>query len=100
MPTVLLEPDTHLKIRYPVPRNGLVEYTVEADGYPVTTYVVDEQGLKEFNRGEDIGSYYGGFTKRYKHHQELRLPFRGKWYLLVVNPSHRDSVAVHYDVSG
>jgi len=98
--TVLLKRDSHLKIRYPVPRDGLIEYTVEADGAPVDTYVLDEKGLKEFNRGDDITSYYGGFTRRYSHHQEIRLPFRGWWYLLIVNPSRTEPVAVHYDVSG
>lgn len=101
MRTALLQPDTHLRIRYPVPRDGWVEYTVEADGVPVTTWVLDEEGLKEFNNGrKDIFSYYGGFANRYKHHQELRLPFRGWWYLIIENTSHDDPAAVHYDVSG
>ena len=98
MQTVLLEPDTHLRIRYSVPRNGLIEFTVEAGGAPVDTYILDEEGLKEFNKGGDV-SYYGGFTNRYEHHQELRLPFRGSWYLLIVNRNSQP-VAVHYDVSG
>ncbi len=97
--TVLLNPDTHLRIRYPVPRNGLIEYTVEADGATVDTYVLDKEGLEEFNKGGEISSCYGGFTHRYEHYQELRLPFRGWWYLLIVNRSTQP-VAVHYDVSG
>jgi hypothetical protein len=100
MQTALLKPDTHLKIRYPVPRDGRIEYTVEADGAPVTTWVLDEQGVKEFNKGKEIiESYYGGFPKRGYHHQELRLPFRGWWYLIIENPSRSDSSAVHYEVS-
>jgi hypothetical protein len=101
MQTALLKPDTHLRIRYPVPRKGWIEYTVEADGVPVTTWVLDEKGLKEFNSGkEDVSSYYGGFAQRYKHHQELKLPFSGWWYLIIENNSHDDPAAVHYEVSG
>jgi len=101
MQTALLKPDTHLRIRYPVPRDGWIKYNVEADGVPVTTWVLDEEGLKEFNSGKkDVFSYYGGFVNRYKHHQELKLPFRGWWYLIIENRSQRDPAAVHYEVSG
>jgi len=101
MQTALLKPDTHLRVRYPVPRNGWVEYTVEADGVPVTTWILDDDGLREFNSGrKDITSYYGGFTHRYKHHQEIRLPFRGWWYLIIENDSRSEPAAVSYEVSG
>lgn len=101
MPTTLLRPDTHLRIRYPVPHRGLIEYNVEAD-QPVDTFVLDRNGLMEFLDGKDdyIYSYYGGFTNRYKHHQEIKLPFRGWWYLIIRNPNKKESVAVHYEVSG
>ena len=99
MPTALLKPNSYLRVRYPVPRRGLIEYTVEASR-PVDTFVLDEEGLKEFlGKGKDIYSYHGGFANRYEHHQELRLPFRGWWYL-VINNQNRESVAVHYEVSG
>jgi hypothetical protein len=100
MPTALLKPNTHLRVRYPVPRSGVIEYDVEAEP-PVDTFVLDEDGLKEFNRGDEyIFSYYGGFTNRRKHHQEIRLPFRGWWYLIIKNSNKRESAAVHYEVSG
>jgi hypothetical protein len=99
MPTALIEPGSYLRVRYSVPKRGLIEYSVEADR-PVNTYILDEEGLKEFlGKGEDITSYYGGFYNRYEHHQELRLPFRGWWYLVIDNENH-DPVAVHYEVSG
>lgn len=99
MPTTTLKPDTHLRIRYPTPRRGVVEYHVEADR-PVTTFVLDEKGLREFYKGGDVYSYYGGFYGRREHHQELRLPFRGWWYLVIENLSETEPVAVHYEVSG
>lgn len=99
MATALLKPKSYLKVRYSVPRRGLVEYKVEAD-HPVTTFVLDEEGLSEFlGRSGDVYSYYGGFPNRYEHRQELRLPFRGWWYLVIDN-RHREPVAVHYEVSG
>ena len=99
MPTALLKPNGHLRVRYRVPRRGLIEYKVEANR-PVTTFVLDEEGLKEFmGRGEDVYSYYGGFSKRREHYQELRLPFRGWWYLVIDNPN-KEPVAIHYEVSG
>ena len=99
MPTSLIEPKGYLRIRYRVPPRGLIEYKVEADR-PVSTYVLDEEGLEEFlGRGKDITSYYGGFYNRYEHRQEIRLPFRGWWYLVIDNTS-RYPIAVHYEVSG
>lgn len=103
MPTALLKPHSYLKVRYSVPKNGSVEYKVEANR-PVNTFIVDEEGLKEFlGRGEEVYSYYGGFAKRREHQQELRLPLKvrvqGWWYLIIDNPNS-ESVAVHYEVEG
>lgn len=103
MATVLLKPHGYLKVRYDVPKTGRIEYWVEASR-PVDTFVVDEQGLKEFlSKGGDVLSYYGGFANRYEHHEELRLPLnvrvQGSWYLIIDN-SQNESVAVHYEVEG
>jgi hypothetical protein len=103
MPTALLKPHKYLKVRYRVPARGKIEYRVEADR-PVNTFVVDEKGLKEFmSRGSDVYSYYGGFTNRYEHEEEIRLPLKvqveGWWYLLIENP-HNEPVALHYEVGG
>ena len=101
MPVALLKPDTNIRVKYPVPRNGIVEYAVEADR-PVSTFVLDEKGLNQFDSGEGgyVRSYYGGFSNRCEHHQELRLPFKGSWYLLIVNANEKEPAAVHYEVSG
>lgn len=99
MATALLRPKSYLKVRYSVPRRGLVEYDVEANR-PVDTFVLDEEGLNEFlGNKKTIYSYYGGFSNRRLHHQELRLPFTGWWYLVIDNP-HKEPVALHYEVSG
>lgn len=100
MPVATIKPNTHLRIKYPVPRDGWIEYTVEADR-PVTTFILDDEGLDEYynKKSGDIYSYYGGFPYRRLHHQELKLPFRGSWYLLIINEDKREPIAVHYEVS-
>jgi hypothetical protein len=100
MPLVAIKPGKYLQVKYPVPRNRWVEYEVEADR-PVSTFILDETGLQEFmKKGADVYSYYGGFHRRRNHHQELRLPFKGDWYLVIENEDDKEPVAVHYEVSG
>lgn len=98
MPIATLKPNTNIRIRYRVPRNRRIEYEVEAD-QPVDTYVLDDKGLEEFDHGKNayIYSYYGGFANRRHHQQELRLPFRGYWHLLIVS-HNEEHVAVNYEV--
>jgi hypothetical protein len=99
MPTEKIRPNSHLKIRFQIPKNRVVKYEVEADR-PVDTYILDEKGLQEFyaKNTDWIESYYGGFSNRYKHRQELRLPFSG-WAYLVIKNSQNETVAVHYELS-
>jgi hypothetical protein len=102
MPTVTIKPGKDVQIRFPVPKSRVIEYEVEAE-YPVSTFIVDEEGLQQYRKNgsdSDITSYYGGFHRRYNHHQELRLPFTGWWYLVIENLEDHKSVAVHYEVSG
>ena len=73
-----------------------MEFEVEADR-PVNTYVVDREGLEQFSHGRPEFPAYGGFARRKRHFQEVRLPFRGPWYLIVLNPSDKPAT-VHYQV--
>jgi hypothetical protein len=100
MPLAAIKPGKFLQVRYSVPRNRWIEYSVEADR-PVSTFILDEAGLQEFmKKGGDVYSYYGGFHRRRSHHQELRLPFKGDWYLVIENEDDKEPAAVHYEVSG
>jgi hypothetical protein len=101
VPVAMLAPNTHLRLKYSTPpRGGNIEYLVEAN-HPVDTFVLDEGGLKEFNTGDKfIYSYYGGFSNRKLHQQELKLPFKGTWYLIIKNSDKNNPVAVHYEVEG
>jgi hypothetical protein len=99
MPVVTIKPGKDLRVRFRVPRSRVIDYNVEAER-PVTTWVLDEEGLAEFDkrRGGDVRSYYGGFPNRYRHQQEIRLPFSGWWYLVIENLDDDRPVAVHYEV--
>jgi hypothetical protein len=98
MPKVRLEPDENIRLRYSAPESGLVEFEIEAD-HPVMTYILRPRGLELFDQGSKTFKYYGGFQDpRKKQAQELRLPFEGPWYLLIINPDKRNSVGVNYEV--
>jgi hypothetical protein len=100
MPVAVIKPNSHLKVKYSVPKKRRIEYEVEAS-VPVTTFVLDEEGLQEYNKkGSDVYSYYGGFPHRRVHKEKVDLPsdFDSSWYLVIQNDSTKDPVAVRYDV--
>src|SRR5690242_936267 len=97
MPVELLEPDTHIAIRYPATRKRRIAFNVEAND-PVTTYIVDKDGLDQFYAGEDIEAF-GGFHRRRTHYDDdVRIPPNKPWYLVIMNKEDHP-VAVSYDVS-
>jgi hypothetical protein len=52
---------------------------------PVTTFVVDRDGLEQLRQSASSVDSYGGFWRRGRHHQSLRLPYSGEWYLVIEN---------------
>jgi hypothetical protein len=93
-----IKPNKHLRLRYRVPRKHRIEYRVEAS-LPVTTFVLDEDGLEEYNKkGSDVYSYYGGFSHRKHHAEKVDIPFDGFWYLIIQNDSDTVPVAITYEV--
>jgi hypothetical protein len=98
MPKIRLGPDENVRLRYSVPESGLIEFELDAD-HPVKTYIVRPRGLELFDEGSRWFKYYGGFPDARKlQSQELRLPFEGPWYLLIVNPNRQSPVNVNYEV--
>ncbi len=95
LPITRLSPHTHLRASQPVPRRRWVRFRVEADA-PIHTYVVDTFGMSNFYANRDFETH-GGFKNKETHTQHLRLPFRGNWHLLVVNPLDEE-VAVFYEI--
>jgi hypothetical protein len=98
MPILTLKPDTNVRIKYSVPKSGWVSFNVEAES-PVDTFILDADGVKQFNQGEAFVDSYGGFTNRRVHEQEIRLPFKGPWWLIIKNSNTKKAAAVHYEVS-
>lgn len=97
MPTRTLSAGRNLLVPFNVPTSQEVEYTVEAER-PVNTYVFDEVGQQAFYQEGDDDWAYGGFKRQRRHHQRVVLPFQGKAYLVILNPSKSQSTAVHYSI--
>ncbi len=98
MTAIRIGPNENLRPRYHVPDSGMIRFTVESD-IPVQTYIVRPGGLEYFDAGSRSFKYYGGFPDaRRKQAQTLRLPFEGKWHLLIINRNDEDYATVEYAV--
>ncbi|MCR4318245.1 MAG: hypothetical protein NUW37_18030 [Planctomycetes bacterium] len=98
MATTLLDSGTHLCIRFSASKKRELEFYVEAQK-PVSTYILDREGKDAFYDGEEPRDYsYGGFTNRKRHEQEIKLPYPGEWFLLIVNWEDNEDIAVHYEI--
>lgn len=99
MPFDTIRPDEHLELEYKIPRSRIIKFKIHSNR-PVKSYVVDTYGLRDFQSGHKRFRYYGGFPEAQRHQvQELRLPFDGRrWYLIIMNPDKHNPVDVHYEV--
>lgn len=95
LPTTLLPANKFIFTGYKIPTSGRVEFFVESE-LPVTTYILDEEGLEDFQAGDEIYSY-GGFTNRKLHHEKLYLDFKGIFYLVIMNEKN-EPTAIHWEV--
>jgi len=99
MPTITLKPDTNVRMAFTTSRNRWVTLELDAN-HPVESYIVRPRGLEVFDEGRSTFRYYGGLARPRRHHyQELRLPFEGRWYLLIVNRNRTDTAKVRYEVT-
>lgn len=90
-----LRPKRYTVIPTRVPWSGHFKYRVEAER-PVDTFMLDEEELEKFRGGRSVNSF-GGFDERRVHRGRGRLPFGGKWFLVISNPNEQP-VAVYYDL--
>jgi len=100
-----VEPHQHVALRYPIPWHGWVWFTVTVDA-PVSTYVVTDDGLAGFRRGDEEFRMYGGFTntRRRLHQQTVQICESGgrssgydKWNLVIANWDKKRPVHVCYE---
>lgn len=98
MPIERIQPDENVRFRYLAPpRAREVRVRIEADG-PVDVHALTPQGMRSFDNAEDRFEEYTG--ARGRRNSELRFqPDPGRpWFLLIINYSDREDVAVHYEV--
>jgi hypothetical protein len=95
MPTALLRANQHLVVPFDVRGDDVaLGFYVEAHR-AVHAYVVDNDNLWSFRRGEGFASY-GSSRKQRVHNFDLRLT-RGPWSLLIVNYSD-DDIAIYFEI--
>lgn len=85
-------------LSFETPRSRSIYFVVKSD-VPVSTYIVDDVGLEDFENGDSVPSY-GGATRRRNHKGTVMLSGLMKgdpWYLVIHN--HNDVTAhIRYEV--
>lgn len=96
MPPRTIQPDDDLRILFPAASKGRhVRVRVESEK-SVNAYLVDRDGLDDFDDGNDFMIFAGEDQSERVHKLSAFIP-RGKtWYLLIVN-QHDDPVAVYWN---
>jgi hypothetical protein len=98
MPEMTLGPDEYVSLEYKIAKPRLVEFELASD-IPVRTYIVGPKALQRFEEGSMTFKYWGGFPDPRKlQRQKVYVPFSGKWYLIVSNPSTEDEAEIEYEV--
>jgi hypothetical protein len=95
MSVFTLPPNHNRWFSFNVPANGKITYEVESE-QPTGVLVLDQVGINTWTSGKPA-SGYGPYVTTTKHYQQLVLPFRGPWYLVIANFTGQQT-AVHYNV--
>ena len=91
-----LKPKTYTVVPTRVSWSRCYKYLVQSE-HPVDTYMLDDEELAKFNDGKEVTSF-GGFDERRVHRGRAKLPYGGKWNLVILNPS-KEPTAVYYEIS-
>jgi hypothetical protein len=83
MSVFILGANKNYGAQYNVPLNGVIRFEVEAQ-LPITAVVMDEPNFAAFRQGLKYSSW-GPATQATEHKQQWTLPFRGKWFLVMIN---------------
>ena len=92
----ILPPKTYTVIPTNVSWSRRYKYLVESE-HPVDTFLLDDEELAKFDDGKEVVSF-GGFDERRVHRARAKLPYGGKWNLVISNTS-KESTAVYYEIS-
>jgi len=94
-----LAPRRSVALPYTIRRRTSASWRVVSD-IPVHVFLLGDEGLAQFNRGDPtIETVGGGGPKRRVHEEESELPSGGVWYLLVFNPSDTDAAHIFHELS-
>jgi hypothetical protein len=94
MSVFTLQANCNHAAQYYVPANGMIRFEVESE-FPIVVVVMDLANLMEFRAGRTY-NYFGPATPNTMHHQTFGLPFRGQWFLVMIN-YNQFSTAVHFN---
>ena len=97
VPTQTLPAKTYIYFSFNLRLRDSVTFYVESE-FPVNTYLVDEEGFINYEKGVTFSSF-GGFINQREHRSRVRIPHEGKWYFIINNTDQYQNTAVHYEVS-
>jgi NAD kinase len=95
MSVFTLQANSNYAAQYTVPANGTIRFEVESES-PVAVVVMDSANLAEFRAGREYRSYGSPATLNAVHRQTWSLPFRGQWFLVIIN-YNQFPIAVHFN---
>ena len=90
-----LKPKTYTVVPTHISWSRRLRYLVQSE-HPVDTFMLDDEELAKFNDGKEVTSF-GGFDERRVHMGRAKLPYGGKWNLVILNPS-KEPTAVYYEI--
>lgn len=101
MNKITIKPTMHVRFGEEISHHRFVRFFIKSD-QPVDVYVFDERFRNLYYKGgastrDAIMSSYSTFQGCTLASQELRLPFLGKWYLIISNKG-TNAANVDYDV--
>ena len=91
----ILEAGKNLAMPFTVPWTGAINYFVESQ-HLTTAFAVDANSLLAFRSGQQY-TYWGNNAPQLVHRQQVIVPFRGTWYLVIVNYNPFNT-AVYYNL--
>lgn len=93
-PTRRIASGHYIVFSYPVSEDHMACFDLVSD-VPVTTYVVDKEGLDAFDRRETAVKSYGGETRKLEHSIDALIPSGLDWWLIIHNDGDHEASVRH-----